>query len=233
MEQDVDLSAVSEVVDLSSADGRQQCRSNGWQRTLKYGSLDPVGSRQQPSGYQTRKSEECRAAQYKESNQSALKTMRRTRARGDLHGAVESKKRVARRTCAGFCLAVRRQTQILRPYPDRLNKADCHGTVPEGSLARLLFLPRLFKWSYTPATARHGLLSTVTGPQNLSFIYSPRRFRFGHGRWARQASAPWRQTLSFVNDLTALASGTRRCAWTCNLRCFVCSERREYLLTER
>ena len=47
MEQDVDLSAVSAVVDVSSADGRQQCRSNGWQRTLEYGPLnpvDPVGS---------------------------------------------------------------------------------------------------------------------------------------------------------------------------------------------
>ena len=35
MEQDVDLSAVSAVVDVSSADG-QQCRSNRWQSTLEY-----------------------------------------------------------------------------------------------------------------------------------------------------------------------------------------------------
>jgi len=35
MEQDVDSSAVSAVVDVSSADGRQQCRSNGWQNMLE------------------------------------------------------------------------------------------------------------------------------------------------------------------------------------------------------
>ena len=50
MEQDVDLSAVSAVVDVSSADGRQQCRSNGWQRTLEYGPLNPAASGPQPSG---------------------------------------------------------------------------------------------------------------------------------------------------------------------------------------
>ena len=50
MEQDVDLSAVSAVVDVSSADGRQQCRSNGWQRTLEYGPLNPAGSGREPSG---------------------------------------------------------------------------------------------------------------------------------------------------------------------------------------
>ena len=50
MEQDVDLSAVSAVVDVSSADGRQQCRSNGRQRTLEYGPLNPAGSGWQPSG---------------------------------------------------------------------------------------------------------------------------------------------------------------------------------------
>ena len=51
MEQDVDLSAVSAVVDVSSADGRQQCPPNGWQRTLSsYGRLNPAGSDRQPSG---------------------------------------------------------------------------------------------------------------------------------------------------------------------------------------
>ena len=49
MEQDVDLSAVSAVVDLSSADG-QQCRSNRWQSTLEYGPLNKAGSGRQPSG---------------------------------------------------------------------------------------------------------------------------------------------------------------------------------------
>ena len=42
---------VSAVVDVSSANGRQQCRSNGWQRTLSsYGRLNPAGSGRQPSG---------------------------------------------------------------------------------------------------------------------------------------------------------------------------------------
>ena len=51
MEQDVDSSAVSAVVDVSSADGRQQCPPNGWQRTLSsYGRLNPAGSGRQPSG---------------------------------------------------------------------------------------------------------------------------------------------------------------------------------------
>jgi len=49
IEQDVDLSAVSVVVDVSSADGRQQCPSNGRQRTLEYGPLNPAGSGPQPS----------------------------------------------------------------------------------------------------------------------------------------------------------------------------------------
>ena len=60
MEQDVDLSAVSAVVDLSSADG-QQCRSNRWQRMLEYGPLNPAGSGRQPSGI-TRKSAVSRTA---------------------------------------------------------------------------------------------------------------------------------------------------------------------------
>ena len=50
MEQDVGLSAVSAVVDVSSADGRQQCLSNAWQRTLEYGPLNPAGSGRQPPG---------------------------------------------------------------------------------------------------------------------------------------------------------------------------------------
>jgi len=46
--------------------------------------------------------------------------MRRTRARDDLHGAVESKKGCkAYLRCAGFCPAVRRQEHILRPFPER------------------------------------------------------------------------------------------------------------------
>ena len=49
IEQDVDLSAVSVVVDVSSADGRQQCPSNGRQRTLEYGPLNPAGSGPKPS----------------------------------------------------------------------------------------------------------------------------------------------------------------------------------------
>jgi hypothetical protein len=66
MEQDVDLSAVSAVVDVSSADGRQQCRSNGWQRTLEYGPLNPAGSGRQPSG--TTRNQQCGAVQSKKSN---------------------------------------------------------------------------------------------------------------------------------------------------------------------
>ena len=49
-EQDADLSGASAVVDVSSADGRQQFPSNGWQRMLEYGPLNPAGSGQQPSG---------------------------------------------------------------------------------------------------------------------------------------------------------------------------------------
>ncbi len=66
VEQDVDLSAVSAVVDVlvSSADN-QQCRSNGWQRTLAYGPLnfEPSRFRSAALGYQTGKSAECRAVQ--------------------------------------------------------------------------------------------------------------------------------------------------------------------------
>jgi len=50
MQQDVALSAVSTVVDLPSADGRQQFSSNGWQRMLEYGPLNSAGSGRQPSG---------------------------------------------------------------------------------------------------------------------------------------------------------------------------------------
>ena len=45
MEQDVDLSAVSAVVDVSSADGRQQCPSNGRQSTLELPPTEPSGIR--------------------------------------------------------------------------------------------------------------------------------------------------------------------------------------------
>ncbi len=41
-EQDVDLRAASAIVDVSGADGRQQCPSNGRQRTLEYGPLNPA-----------------------------------------------------------------------------------------------------------------------------------------------------------------------------------------------
>ena len=45
--------------------------------------------------------------------------MRRTRARGDLHGAVEGQKNCkAYLRCAGFCPAVRRQAHNLRPHPE-------------------------------------------------------------------------------------------------------------------
>ncbi len=44
------MSAVSAVVDVSSADGRHQCPSNGRQNTLEYGALNPAGSGRQPSG---------------------------------------------------------------------------------------------------------------------------------------------------------------------------------------
>ena len=45
IEQDVDLSAVSAVVDVSSADGRQQCPSNGRQSTLELPPTEPSGIR--------------------------------------------------------------------------------------------------------------------------------------------------------------------------------------------
>ena len=61
MEQDVDLSAVSAVVDVSSADGRQQCPSNGWQSTLELPPTEPSGIRSAALRYQTSKSAECRA----------------------------------------------------------------------------------------------------------------------------------------------------------------------------
>jgi len=65
---DADSSAVGAVVDVSSADFRQQCRSNGRQRTLEYGPLTPAGSGRQPSGIEHEKSAECRAVQSEESN---------------------------------------------------------------------------------------------------------------------------------------------------------------------
>ena len=56
MEQDVDLSAASAVVDVSSADGRQQCPSNGRQSTLELPPTEPSGIRSAAVRYQTRKS---------------------------------------------------------------------------------------------------------------------------------------------------------------------------------
>ncbi len=86
---DANSSAVSAVVDVSSADSRQQCRSNGWQNKLEFGPTEPSGIRSAALRCQTRKSAECRAVQSKKSNEAALKAMRRTRARYGLHGAVE------------------------------------------------------------------------------------------------------------------------------------------------
>jgi hypothetical protein len=65
MELDVDLSAVSAVVDVSSADGRQQCPSNGWQSTLELPPTEPSGIRSAALRCQTRKSAECRAVRSK------------------------------------------------------------------------------------------------------------------------------------------------------------------------
>ena len=62
---DVDSSAVSAVVDVSSADSRQQCPSNGWQNTLELRPTEPSGIRSAALRCQTRKSAECRAVQAK------------------------------------------------------------------------------------------------------------------------------------------------------------------------
>ena len=72
MEQDVDSSAVSAVVDVSSADGRQQRRSNGWQSTLELRPTEPSGIRSAALRYETRKSSECRAVQSEKLNYPAL-----------------------------------------------------------------------------------------------------------------------------------------------------------------
>ena len=97
---DVDSSAASAVVDVSSADGRQQCPPNGWQRTLSsYGRLNPTGSGRQPSGI-------------KHANQQSVarcnlrnRTNRRSRQcvgleRAMICTAPWKAKRVARRACA-------------------------------------------------------------------------------------------------------------------------------------
>jgi hypothetical protein len=123
IEQDVDLSAVSVVVDVSSADGRQQCPSNGRQRTLEYGPLNPAGSGPQPSCIKH------------ENRQSVARGNLRNRAklrsrqcigieRAVICTALWKAKRIARRTCAVFCPAVRRHAHILRPYPERARTRD-------------------------------------------------------------------------------------------------------------
>ena len=123
MEQDVDSSAVSAVVDVSSADGRQQCPSNGRQRTLEYGPLNPAGSGRQPSGIKHENRQSVARGNLR--NRSS----RRSRPCVGLERTVIctapwEAKRIARRTCAVFCPAVRRQAHILRPYPERARTRD-------------------------------------------------------------------------------------------------------------
>ena len=92
MEQDVDLSAVSAVVDVSSADGRQQCLSNAWQRTLEYGPLNPAGSGRQPSGIkQENQQSVARCNLRNQANRLSRPCVELERA-VILHGAVEGKK---------------------------------------------------------------------------------------------------------------------------------------------
>ena len=117
--QDVDLSAVSAVVDVSSADGRQQCRSNGWQRTLAHGPLNPAASSRQPSGIRHENQQSAARCNLKN------RTSRRSRPSVGLERAVIctapwKARRIARRTCAGLRPAVRRQAHILRPYPEKI-----------------------------------------------------------------------------------------------------------------
>ena len=123
IEQDVDLSAVSVVVDVSSADGRQQCPSNGRQRTLEYGALNPAGSGRQPSGIKHENRQSVARGNLRN------RTSRRSRPcvgleRTVICSALWKAKRIARRTCAVFCPAVRRQAHILRPYPERARTRD-------------------------------------------------------------------------------------------------------------
>jgi hypothetical protein len=123
IEQDVDLSAVSVAVDVSSADGRQQCPSNGRQRTLEYGPLNPAGSGPQPSGIRHENKPSVARCNLRN------RTNRRSRQvigleRDMICTAPWKAKRVARRTCAGFSPTVRRQALILRPYPERARTFD-------------------------------------------------------------------------------------------------------------
>ena len=64
MGQDVDSIAVSAVVDVSSAVGRQQFPSNGWQRTLEYSPLDYLACHAAFRGRSSRKPPRfpCRAS---------------------------------------------------------------------------------------------------------------------------------------------------------------------------
>ena len=117
------MSAVSVVVDVSSADSRQQCPSNGRQRTLEYGPLNPAGSGRQPSGIKHENRQSVARGNLRN------RTSRRSRPcvgleRTVICTALWKAKRIARRTCAVFCPAVRRQAHILRPYPERARTRD-------------------------------------------------------------------------------------------------------------
>ena len=111
------MSAVSVVVDVSSADSRQQCPSNGRQRTLEYGPLNPAGSGRQPSGIKHENRQSVARGNLRN------RTSRRSRPcvgleRTVICTALWKAKRIARRTCAVFCPAVRRQAHNLRPHPE-------------------------------------------------------------------------------------------------------------------
>ncbi len=129
IEQDVDLSAVSVVVDVSSADSRQQCPSNGRQRALEYGplALNPAGSGRQPSGIKHENRQSVARGNLR--NRAKLRSrqcigLSVTLGRTVICTALWKAKRIARRTCAVFCPAVRRQAHILRPYPERARTRD-------------------------------------------------------------------------------------------------------------
>ena len=142
------MSAASAVVDVSSADSRQQCRSNGWQNTLELRPTEPSGIRSAALRCQTRQSAECRAVQSKKSNEPALKAMRRTRARYGLHGAVEgmannerglrqSRTPHARSSCIiGHFLTIAWGTQILAIGGSQVRSYDRRTVSVEWSVRR-------------------------------------------------------------------------------------------------
>ena len=80
---------------------------------------EPSGIRSAALGYQTRKSAQQSVARCNLRN----RTNRRSRQcvgleRAVICTALLKAKRIARRTCAGFCPAVRRQAHNLRPHPE-------------------------------------------------------------------------------------------------------------------